>query len=268
MIIITFGVDGPIARQFFSKKSTVMLAVLNAKRDEKCCLIEVHQYESLVYSQSRNGDDWRILERKAWRDDVENPSYKAQPQTQLRAKTMTSLRRGSVAKELLRPVPIVPKAVKKKQRRELCDIDLWELRSLLKLLKNASQLYTHIGRTVELDPFEVQLPGDMGNLKAKPAGTNVILMHRKRFGTYDPQSDVAAIDSRGTVQFTGAAQNNPLLAAAIRDVLGRLLWNFIADRGQRFRCIFCNAELTHESSKSLGYGPVCARKKGLYWRDS
>ena len=55
------------------------------------------------------------------------------------------------------------------------------------------------------------------------------------------------------------------LARAVRELLERPLWHFMADQGRRVRCMFCGRTLDIPSSRMLGYGPVCAEHLGLYW---
>lgn len=58
------------------------------------------------------------------------------------------------------------------------------------------------------------------------------------------------------------------LTAAVHDLCERPLWYFIADCGTRGVCVFCPKPLRHDSSRAVGYGPDCAKRRGLYYKYS
>jgi len=138
-----------------------------------------------------------------------------------------------------------------------------QLAALRKALTLGHEL--HFTQSRELERFEVSLPEDLGKIQAGMQQQYLVLWYRAMTSSIHNQEPLAWINTPTDMFVSPRYGQNFKLARAVRDLLERPLWHFMADQGRRVRCIFCNKPLDIPSCCMLGYGPVCAKRLGLYW---
>ncbi len=138
-----------------------------------------------------------------------------------------------------------------------------ELAALRKALTLGQQL--HFTPSRELERFEVSLPEDLGKIQAGLQREYLVLWYRAVKSLITDQEPLAWINTPTDMYVSPRFGQDYRLAQAVRGLLERPLWHFMADQGRRVSCIFCGRTLDIPSSRMLGYGPVCAEHLGLYW---
>ena len=141
-----------------------------------------------------------------------------------------------------------------------------QLATLRRMMTSTAQL--HFTPTFELMNFEVALQDDLGKVQVVIDEQYMLLNFRELHAGVSTQVPMVWI-STGTDQFVSRYfGEKPKVANAIREILQRPLWHFVSEQGKRITCVFCSRPLEIESSRALGYGPVCAKEWGLYWVSS
>ena len=138
-----------------------------------------------------------------------------------------------------------------------------ELAALRKALTLGQEL--HFTPSRELERFEVSLPEDLGKIQAGLQRDYLVLWYRAVKSLITDQEPLAWINTPTDMYVSPRFGQDYRLARAVRELLERPLWHFMADQGRRVSCMFCGRDLEVVSSCNLGYGPVCARSLGLYW---
>ena len=137
--------------------------------------------------------------------------------------------------------------------------------ALRRILRSRSA--TSFGASMGLAQFEISLPHDLGKIQATEEDRCFLLRFRHEHSKLSEQEKIVWIYHEQDIWVSARFSRDGMLANAIRKILTRPLWHFVAEQGRRQFCIFCNRPLKVRVSCTLGYGPCCAEKYNLWWND-